>query len=88
MRRLFYFDCHIGVFRELEYLVSKLLPDSSFEGWLISGHAHLLGRTADEVRVVNSASWRHLDARMIQEFRSIYDDYLQRFEEALIKMGF
>jgi hypothetical protein len=80
MRKIFYFDCHISVFREYEYVASKLLTDYKMEGWLISNHTHLLSREIDTVQVVNQDSWPHLNQSMIEDFRAIYDDYLKGFD--------
>jgi hypothetical protein len=78
--KFFYFDCHIAVFREFEFVLSQLLPDASLDGWLISGHSHLIGREKDQVKIINENTWRSINLDAIEQFKKEYSDYLNNFD--------
>ena len=79
--RIFYFDAHIGTHQELMYVFRKIYGDSAqIEGWLISGHSHLLGRRPDEPEVINAKTWSRIDERMIDSFWEKYKGYLSTFD--------
>jgi hypothetical protein len=53
MKRIFYFDCHISVIREFEFILNELYESYCFEGWLISGHTHLIDKKKNFVEIIN-----------------------------------
>tara|TARA_B100000686_G_C16748360_1_gene950909 strand:+ start:734 stop:1801 length:1068 start_codon:yes stop_codon:yes gene_type:complete len=80
--KFFNLDLHISVIADIKHIFRAL--GHSVENWSISGHAHLMGRPTDQVKVVNQHTWRQLDSDMIEAFYNCYKSDLEEYDGFIV----
>ncbi len=76
--QLFNLDLHIGVISDLKDLFNDL--GVGITDWTLSGHADVIGRHIEPVRVVNELTWRSMGPQMVDEFDRRYGTFLSGFD--------
>ena len=80
--KFFNLDLHISVIADVKNIFENL--GHSVDNWSISGHAHIMGRPADEVEVVNQHTWRQLDEEMVEKFYKRYESTLRTYDGFIV----
>ena len=80
--KFFNLDLHISVIADVKNIFEDL--GHTVDNWSISGHAHIMGRTPDNVEVVNQNTWRDIDEKMVAEFYERYKTTLQDYDGFIV----
>ena len=76
--KFFNIDLHVSVIEDLRNIFES--QGHQIVSWSISGHNWIFDRSATDVKVINSKSWKNLDDNKINEFCDIYFDFLKEFD--------
>ena len=83
--KLFNLDLHISVIADIKDIAQSLYGTKvEITNWSISGHNWVFRTHDRDVRVINQATWRSINAKMISEFQTIYDDFLSQFDGFIV----
>lgn len=83
--KFFNLDLHISVIADVKNIIHTLYDQNvEIVNWSISGHNWVFQEPNRDVKVINQHTWRNIDARMISEFQTIYDDFLSQFDGFIV----
>lgn len=82
---LFNLDLHISVIADVKNIITTLFGDKiQIIDWSISGHTWVFGRQRTNVDIVNQATWKQIDKKMINRFYDRYKNYLSQFDAFIV----
>jgi hypothetical protein len=83
--RFFNLDLHISVIADVKHILNTLYGQKiEIVNWSISGHNWVFQEPNPDVKIINQRTWRNIDARMISEFQTLYDDFLSQFDGFIV----
>ncbi len=83
--KIFNLDLHISVIQDIKHILNHLFgPIVQVTNWSISGHNWVFKAPTPCVEIINQATWRNIDAAMISEFQTKYDDFLSTFDAFIV----
>lgn len=81
MLNFFNLDVHISVISDIKYLLNNRIKITNLS---LSGHAWVMNRNIDKLKIINQTTWLNIDSNLIQKFQREYDTFLRDFDGFIV----
>ena len=76
--KFFNLDCHTSVIEDIKQIFDGF--GHTVDSWNISSHNWVFGKNPTNVDIINSNTWKNIDANLIDQFTKKYEDILKTYD--------